>query len=33
LEAMLPQAWLVQIPEAGHMVPITHPEDVFRAMG
>jgi lipase len=33
LEAMLPQSRLVQIPEAGHMVPVTHPEDVFRAMG
>jgi lipase len=33
LGAILPQARLVQIPEAGHMVPITHPEDVFKAMG
>lgn len=33
LAARLPRATCVVIPGAGHMVPITHPKEVGRAMG
>ena len=32
LATRIPQARRVTIPDAGHMVPLTHPEAVFRAM-